>query len=396
MVHGVSLISANLAAVCLESFLYGLFFLLHGISTYLLVRQAQHKRAVTGTSFPSAIRTPIFIAAQIIFSTVTAHWILSVARLFDAFVTHEGETQPSDVYSNLSLTPEVAKSALLVATVATLDAILIYRLYVIWEYDKRIVVFPILTWIGLVICGAGVCWQFTKYTSKENVYNSPAGWWIVSNCASTFATNIYCSALISWQVWRTGLSGKTYGGERLKIMVAITMESAMLHTAWNAIFFIVYEVRSDLCFTAIDLWSPISGIAFMLVNMHVALGWAQSANRMRLSTTTTAFASWRSTLADRRSFSLHRPSFLQRPPSGPVQRPASVSLSVPRSASFQRRMSLLHDSFYQQVPYIRHQYEASPLSLGVIHVTRQSVNSELALEKGSNEGPEEPNYGQAI
>lgn len=33
-------------------------------------------------------------------------------------------------------------------------------------------------------------------------------------------------------------------------------------------------------FTALDAWSPICGIAFMLINFRVALGWAQKAHSL--------------------------------------------------------------------------------------------------------------------
>lgn len=67
------LIPVNLATVCLEGFLYGLFFILYVTSTYLLVRQGQQRMAAEGLRFRtnSVYRAPMFIAAHIIFLTVT-------------------------------------------------------------------------------------------------------------------------------------------------------------------------------------------------------------------------------------------------------------------------------------------------------------------------------------
>lgn len=67
------LIPINLATICMESFLYGLFFILYGTSTYVLVRQGQRKMAAEGqqSRMNSVYKAPMFLAAHLIFLTVT-------------------------------------------------------------------------------------------------------------------------------------------------------------------------------------------------------------------------------------------------------------------------------------------------------------------------------------
>lgn len=40
-----------------------------------------------------------------------------------------------------------------------------------------------------------------------------------------------------------------------------------------------YQSRSDIQFTVIDTWVPVAGIAFMMINVRVGLGWAQKASQ---------------------------------------------------------------------------------------------------------------------
>lgn len=277
MVYQPSFISVNLATVCLESLLYGIFLTLYVSSTFLLLSQGHRKLVASGAASYSILRAPMFIAAHVIFCTVTAHWICTVIRLFDAFVNYQGGSNPLYIYANLALPTEVVKSALLVGTLATSDAMIIYRLYVIWAYNKWIVIFPICTWLALIVTGAGVAWQFSLYTFSEDVWTSLAGRWITSDCVFTFATNMYCTAFISWKVWRTTVRTKGYGGGNILGALAIIVESAFISTAWNLVFLITYQTHNNVQFTAIDLWSSISGIAFMLINLRVSLGWAQQA-----------------------------------------------------------------------------------------------------------------------
>lgn len=48
-------------------------------------------------------------------------------------------------------------------------------------------------------------------------------------------------------------------------------------------FFISYQIHSNLQFVAVDSWPAMSGISFMLINVRVGLGWAQSGSDQNLS-----------------------------------------------------------------------------------------------------------------
>jgi len=209
------------------------------------------------------------------------HWVLTVYRLFEAFVNFRGGTAALFYYADISLASEVTKSALLVATVIVSDAMIIYRLYIIWGYNKAIVVLPILTWFGLIAVGVGVCWRFSLYKLGDDVYSGQIGRWITADCFFTLATNVYCTACISYRVFRTRLRARRHpslASPNLLSALAILVESAALHTVWNALFLVAFQRASALQFTAIDVWSPVAGTAFMLINLRVALGWAQRAH----------------------------------------------------------------------------------------------------------------------
>ncbi|KZT63170.1 hypothetical protein DAEQUDRAFT_185255 [Daedalea quercina L-15889] len=278
MVAELNLIAVNLATVALESWLYGIFCVIFGSSTYLLIRRGRELSQGSGNpslhATRSLWRTPMFMASCLIAMSVTAHWILTVYRLFDAFINYMGGAEPLLVYADLSMKSEVAKTAFLVVTVLTSDAMIIYRLYIVWSYNKAIIVFPILTWLALVACGIALCWQFAHYTLGENVFNSAAGHWITSDCVFSFVTNLYCSVLIAWRVWRTTVSAPAYGGPNIMGALAIIIESAAIQSVWNLFFFITYQVKSNLQFTTIDMWVPICGISLTLINLRVSLGWA--------------------------------------------------------------------------------------------------------------------------
>lgn len=68
-----SLVTTNLATVCVESALTGIFWILYAGSTYLLVqRNRMHAAQAAGASTRSFYKSPMFIASNIILATVTA------------------------------------------------------------------------------------------------------------------------------------------------------------------------------------------------------------------------------------------------------------------------------------------------------------------------------------
>ena len=72
MVAELSIISVNLATVCIESFLYGIFFILWGTSTYLFLRRDQQTSQVSAAvSSRPMWRTPMFMAGSLVCITVT-------------------------------------------------------------------------------------------------------------------------------------------------------------------------------------------------------------------------------------------------------------------------------------------------------------------------------------
>ncbi|KAI0729490.1 hypothetical protein C8Q72DRAFT_777826 [Fomitopsis betulina] len=277
MVAQLDLIAVNLATVALESWLYGIFCVIFGTSIYLLVRRGrEHSQGTGGSSriARSVWKSPMFVASCLIAMSVTGHWILTVYRLFDAFIHYMGGKEPIIVYADLSRTSEVAKTGFLIITVLISDAMIIYRLYIVWSYNKMILIFPALTWCALAVCGSAICWQFAHYTLGEDVFETAAGRWITSDCVFSFVTNLYCSLLIAWRVWRTTVSAPAYGGPNIMGALAIIIESAAIQSMWNLFFFITYQVKSNLQFTTIDMWVPVCGISLTLINLRVSLGWA--------------------------------------------------------------------------------------------------------------------------
>ncbi|KZT71226.1 hypothetical protein DAEQUDRAFT_810186 [Daedalea quercina L-15889] len=277
----IPMLSIILVTVCIESLLYGIFFVLSVISLYILARRREDivnaalnvrgKRRI-------AYMTPMSVAAIFIFITNTAHWIVAVYRLFSGFMYYEDGTQPTAYYTNPSMATEVAQNTLLMISLIIGDAMIIYRLWLVWAYNIPVTVFPLSTLIGLIVCAVGSIYASALSKPGENIFATATGRWITANCVFTLCTNVYSTATIAWRIWRANSQVRQYGGSSLMGVIGILIESAALYTVWTILFFVTYHVQSDLQYFVSESYCAMAGITFMLIHVRVGLGWEQRAS----------------------------------------------------------------------------------------------------------------------
>ncbi|THV02033.1 hypothetical protein K435DRAFT_367877 [Dendrothele bispora CBS 962.96] len=159
----------------------------------------------------ATIKRPIFGSAVLLFTCITAHWVFNITRAYQAFVLYKGGGQPLKIFSDMSQTSEVVKTGLVAASNLICDAMLIYRLWIIWERKLKVILFPVGTLLGLLVSAIGIIYQYTQFTPEEGIYDTEADRWVTSNCAFTIGTNLYCTALIAWRVWQTHGAFKALG-----------------------------------------------------------------------------------------------------------------------------------------------------------------------------------------
>ncbi|KAK7058229.1 hypothetical protein R3P38DRAFT_1196589 [Favolaschia claudopus] len=267
----VQLVPVSLATVALESCFYGGFLVLAMTSMCLLI--GRHTKWLS----------PTVLGAIGLFIPVTAHWVITVDRSFQAFIFFENGTFPLAFYGDLSQITEVVKTIFMLTTVVIGDAIIIHRLWIIWERRLIIVIFPVLNLLGFMVSGISITYQFTRYKTEQDVFQFDARAWITSEVVFTTCTNIYSTAFISWRLWQVGRVIQPVGGNRIQFVLGTLVESAAICTTWTIFFFSSYLSKSNLQFIAIDCAPAITGIACMLIHVRIGLGWAHRGSQAGLS-----------------------------------------------------------------------------------------------------------------
>ncbi|KAF7352572.1 hypothetical protein MVEN_01222500 [Mycena venus] len=284
----VPLVAVNVATVSMEAFLYGVYFVLFITSMYLLAARYGLNQPKIGPD-TSRLKSPIFLGPLCLFMAITAHWILTVDRSFLAFVYFRNGSLPIAFYGDLSQITEVVKTGFLSFALVIGDILIIHRLWVIYGHNFPIIIFPTCTMIALAVCGGGITYQLSQYTPGENIFITAAGRWITSDTVFTLCTNVYCTTLIIWRIWRNSRLISPHGGQNLNSLLAILVESAALYTTWTLFFFISYQTKSNLQFIALDCWPAVSGISCMLIHVRIGLGWSQRTNQTTAASQSTPF-----------------------------------------------------------------------------------------------------------
>ncbi|TFY69100.1 hypothetical protein EVJ58_g603 [Rhodofomes roseus] len=258
----------------IESVFYGIFLVLASASIYFHISRAcaarqNHRRGNAATL------GPIFVGSILVATTVTGHWITTIIRLFDAFVTYNGGNTPLEYYASVWFSTETAQNTFLISTLILCDCMLVYRLWVVWSYNYVVAALPACTELGLCVAGPVAIYQQTLV--RGSIFAETLTHWVNACYAFTFATNIYSTFGIAYRVWSARQRTNPFGGHSLTDVLVTMVESAALYASYTILFLGTYEAKSNLQFFTIATVCPIAGIAFMLINVRVGLGWAQRA-----------------------------------------------------------------------------------------------------------------------
>ncbi|KAI0660066.1 hypothetical protein C8Q70DRAFT_1044615 [Cubamyces menziesii] len=264
----LSAIGVNLALACVESAFYGIFFVLATTSLAVLVgRHSNRSSSLNGSSAPSSKpiwRSPLLIATVMLLMTVTAHWILTVRRLFEAFLYHTGGGDPLAYYLTVEASTQVASTAFVVSSVIVGDLILTYRIWVVWDRRLSMIVFPMLCTLGYVAMGISVIQLFAIYTPHESIFIHAAQRRIITTAALTLSN-------------RAVKHEGTSFAKGLPEALVIFIESAALYTFWTLFFLVSYASNSLLEAFAFHCIPAATGLSFTLIIARIGLGWSRVA-----------------------------------------------------------------------------------------------------------------------
>ncbi|KAJ7321012.1 hypothetical protein DFH08DRAFT_889786 [Mycena albidolilacea] len=266
-----SLSSVNLATLAIGSFLYGMYYVLFAISMYLLLRR--HTATNPSRKAASALKSVVFLSAIVLFLVVTGHWTMIVYRAFLAFISFQNGCESEPFYLDNARLTYRALNTLLSASIVIGDALIIYRLWVVWTRSKSVIAFPVCSLVAFAV-GSGISTRLIE--NRKTVF---ADKWLTATTMLTLLNNIYCTALISWKIWFTTKFSIASDENNLRKFLAILVESAGIYAVWVILFSVTYETNSNLASFFLETTPAVVGIVNALIHTRVGLGWTSEPNQ---------------------------------------------------------------------------------------------------------------------
>ncbi|KAJ7264330.1 hypothetical protein C8J57DRAFT_1512404 [Mycena rebaudengoi] len=176
-----SLPLVNLWSLTLGTLFYGMYFIVFIASMYIFLARP---RGVRGAS-PPPFQSMMFLSGCALFIAVTA--VLTVVRGFQGFIYFQGGLGAHIFFNHNSQLTETLQNAFVGLSIIIGDLMTIYRLWVVWSFNKLVVVLLLFSIIGLTIAMIFVVVVTVHLsTIAKDIIITPL-------TSLTIATNVYCT-----------------------------------------------------------------------------------------------------------------------------------------------------------------------------------------------------------
>ncbi|KAF7353481.1 hypothetical protein MSAN_01537700 [Mycena sanguinolenta] len=252
-----------LRSLILESCLYGIALTLFLSTIYFIVtrRTLASNRQTVKHQFTSLV----FLGVTILFLATTAHWAVGIYQTF-LILPDSGAnpTHASGVLDVLSLS-----TAILAA-----ECLMIYRLWVVWAHNPRIVIFPMCSLSGVLVAAVGISYVFIQ-TESNAVFldNTKLKPWITTGFVFSILTSFYSTGFIAFRIVKFNVHQTS--NSVLMFFLAILVESAALQTFWLVFTSSTILATSSVEFLTLDAFPVVLCISNLLIHVRVGLGWSR-------------------------------------------------------------------------------------------------------------------------
>ncbi|KAF4568386.1 hypothetical protein AB1N83_013072 [Pleurotus pulmonarius] len=253
-----------LLAAWLESLAYG-FFLCLFCGTMLFTFGHGHR---------SDVHSRVMVAIScVMFFIATWHLAMNGFRLLQGFAVHIADEGGAVGYiGNLRRWDHVMKDTLYATQEILGNAAAIYRCFILWNNDWRVIAFPLLLLVGSLVSGYTVCALFVQIDPTVSVFTDRLNAWIQAFYSIAVVQNIITTSLMAFRIWRTSARSAQYKtGSYLLPVARILIESAALQLVVEILLLALYSRAVNAQYILLELVTPTVGITFNAITIRIKL-----------------------------------------------------------------------------------------------------------------------------
>ncbi|KAG2121254.1 hypothetical protein DEU56DRAFT_865082 [Suillus clintonianus] len=261
MASGPTINRMFLTSVWFESVVYGINCVLFGACIWILVNRNRKSHRV------------LFASCIFHISVSTAHSVISLLISLEAFTTPWILSIPngSTVYIVAPTTYMLTNLALFVSNVLAQDLLLIWRLYVAWNYNWKLVIPALILEVVHIACAIVAVFliaQPNHHLFSHNVQAFGKASWSLGLFLNTAIT---CG--IAYRFWYVGQKVSDHTGRNAyKAAMFTVIESGALIASCTVVMFILDVVGSQAGFMAFNVAVQIASTTPLLIITRLGLG----------------------------------------------------------------------------------------------------------------------------
>ncbi|KAF9460684.1 hypothetical protein BDZ94DRAFT_1169252, partial [Collybia nuda] len=194
-----------------------------------------------------------------------------------AFFGPKGD--PIAYFSEASNWINVMKLVTYVAQTFMADCILLYRCWIIYSRNWKVIFVPALMWIAETVCGS-IAASIETTLDHSLITSNILAPFMLSLMSLTLATNFLVTSLMVFRIRSIQtsvnqlVSSGGYTNPTLKNVILILVESGAIYTAAVLILLCTYATGNNAIYLVSDCLVQIIGIVFNLILIRVARGTA--------------------------------------------------------------------------------------------------------------------------
>ncbi|KAK7695608.1 hypothetical protein QCA50_000244 [Cerrena zonata] len=195
-------------------------------------------------------------------------------RMIRGFVDHA--TSPGGAVGYLgALAPwdHVFKDTLYATQEILGDGVAIYRCWVIWSRDWRVIVVPCALFIVQLVSGYAVCGLYPSEKAGSTVFDPRLTRFIIIFYATAVVQSSLTTSLMAYRIWQTDRRSAAYRADSGNLMpvLRILVESAALQFVVEVILLILYSINYNAQYILLEIVTPLVGITFTAITIRITL-----------------------------------------------------------------------------------------------------------------------------
>ncbi|KAH9050351.1 hypothetical protein EDB83DRAFT_2522501 [Lactarius deliciosus] len=200
--------------------LYGI-----NICVYILCIHVLYLKGLRG------VNLMMLVVTSVQFALATGHVIAVLVQLIRAFIGAAGTLDGTSNYLVNQSTPLHVTEVLYITNSLIGDAIMIWRLWIIWNRNLWLCVPFIVLCIASGVTGYTALVNLARLTPSNTVFLSRVHSWLIATWALSIATQLGATLLISYRIWRSIRSNSSKGLRASRLSVLwILVESGALYS----------------------------------------------------------------------------------------------------------------------------------------------------------------------